>query len=66
VLINDTGTTVHRLPAGEPAGADKGIRAVHGGDTPGSLPLGLGGLLAVAVMWGGALRERRSVRLRVA
>jgi hypothetical protein len=66
VLINDTGTPVRKLPAGEPAGADKGIRAVHGGDTPGSLPLGLGGLLAVVVMWGGALRERRSVRLRVA
>jgi len=66
MLINDTGTTVRKLPAGEPAGAAEGIRAVQGGDPPGSLPLGLGGLLAVVVMWVGALRERRGVRLRVA
>ena len=66
MLINDTGTTVRKLPAGEPAGAAEGIRAVRGGDPPGSLPLGLGGLLAVVVMWVGALRERRGVRLRVA
>jgi hypothetical protein len=66
VLINDKGTTVRKLPAGEPAGAAEGVRAVNGGDTPGSVPLGLGGLLAVGVMWVGALRERRDVRLRVA
>ena len=66
VLIDDTGTAARKLPAGEPAGAAEGVRAVQGGDTPGSVPLGLGGLLAVAVMWVGALRERRDVRLRVA
>ncbi len=66
LLINDKGTTIRKLPAGEPAGADEGVRAVNGGDSPGSVPLGLGGLLAVAVMWVGALRERRDVRLRVA
>jgi hypothetical protein len=66
VLINDTGTNVRKLPAGEPAGAAEGVRAVNGGDPPGSVPLALGGLLAVAVMWVGALRERRDVRLRVA
>ena len=66
VLIDDTGTRVRKLPAGERAGADEGVRAVSGGNTPGSLPLGLGGLLALAVMWVGALRERRDVRLRVA
>ncbi len=66
VLINDTGTTARKLPAGEPAGAAEGIRAVQGGNTPGSLPLGASGLLALAVMWVGALRERRNVRLRVA
>jgi hypothetical protein len=66
VLIDDVGTTARKLPAGEPAGADKGVRAVQGGDTPGSFPLGAGGLLALVVIWGGALRERRSVKLRVA
>lgn len=66
VLIDDVGTTARKLPAGEPAGADEGVRAVQGGDTPGSLPIGLGGLLALAVVWGGALRERRNVRLRIA
>jgi hypothetical protein len=66
VLINDTGTTARKLPAGEPAGAAEGVRAVQGGDTPGSIPMALGGLLAVAVMWVGALRERRAVKLRVA
>jgi hypothetical protein len=66
VLINDTGTTARKLPAGKPAGADKGVRAVHGGDTPGSLPLGATGVLALLVIWGGALRERRNVRLRLA
>ena len=66
VLINDTGTTVSKLPAGAPAGAAAGVRAVRGGETAGSLPLGLSGLLALAVMWFGALRERRGVRLRVA
>jgi hypothetical protein len=66
VLINDTGTTVHKLPAGTPAGAAAGVRAVRGGDPPGSLSLGMMGALAVAVFWVGALRERRGVRLRVA
>jgi hypothetical protein len=66
VLIDDAGTSVRKLPAGEPAGAAAGVRAVQGGDTPRSLPLGLGGLLALVVMWGGALRERRGVKLRVA
>lgn len=66
VLINDTGATVEKLPGGEPAGGAAGVRAVRGGETAGAFPLGLGGLLALAVMWVGALRERRSVRLRVA
>lgn len=66
VLIDDTGSTVKKLPGGRPAGAAEGVRAVRGGDPPGTFPIGLGGLLAVAVMWLGALRERRGVRLRVA
>jgi hypothetical protein len=66
VLINDTGSTAQELPGGTPAGGEEGVRAVRGGDTPGSFPLGLGGLLALGVMWMGALRERRGVRLRVA
>ncbi|MEA2193671.1 MAG: hypothetical protein QOG42_105 [Solirubrobacteraceae bacterium] len=66
VLINDTGTTVHKLPAGKPAGAAAGVRAVRGGDTPGSLSLAMAGVFAVAMIWVGALRERRGVRLRVA
>ena len=66
VLINDTGATVEKLPGGEPAGGAEGTRAVRGGETAGAFPIGLGGLLALALMWVGALRERRSVRLRVA
>ena len=66
VLIDDTGASARKLPGGRPAGAEAGVRAVRGGDTPGSFPLGLGGLLALGVMWVGALRERRGVRLRVA
>ena len=66
VLINDTGSTVEKLPGGRPAGAAEGVRAVRGGDPPGTFPVALGGLLALAVMWLGALRERRGVRLRVA
>ncbi len=66
VLINDTGTTARKLPGGKPAGAGEGVRAVSGGETPGDFPLAIGGLLALGVMWVGALRERRAVRLRVA
>ncbi len=66
LLINDTGATVEKLPGGEPAGGAEGTRAVRGGETAGTFPLGLGGLLALVVMWIGALRERRGVRLRVA
>ena len=66
VLINDTGATVEKLPGGEPAGGAEGTRAVRGGETAGTFPLGLSGLLALIVMWVGALRERRGVRLRVA
>ena len=66
VLINDTGTTARKLPGGKPAGAGEGVRAVSGGETPGGFPLAVGGLLALGVMWVGALRERRAVRLRVA
>jgi hypothetical protein len=66
LLINDTGATVEKLPGGEPAGGAAGTRAVRGGETAGAFPLGLTGLLALAVMWVGALRERRGVRLRVA
>ena len=66
VLINDTGATLEKLPGGEPAGGAEGTRAVRGGETAGAFPIGLGGLLALVVMWVGALRERRSVRLRVA
>jgi PKD domain-containing protein len=66
VLINDTGSTARKLPGGRPAGAAEGVRAVRGGDPPGTLPLALSGLLALAIMWVGALRERRGVRLRVA
>ena len=66
VLINDTGATVEKLPGGKPAGGAEGTRAVRGGETAGTFPLGLSGLLALVVMWVGALRERRGVRLRVA
>ena len=66
VLINDTGATSQKLPGGKPAGGEEGVRAVRGGETPGGFPLGLSGLLAAGVMWVGALRERRGVRLRVA
>jgi PKD domain-containing protein len=66
VLIDDTGTSARELPGGAPAGGEAGVRAVRGGDTPGDYSLALGGLLAVGVMWVGALRERRGVRLRVA
>ena len=66
VLINDTGTTARKLPAGKPAGAAEGVRAVQGGDTPGSFPMGLAGCSRWPSMWVGALRERRDVKLRVA
>jgi hypothetical protein len=66
VLINDIGTAARKLPGGKPAGAGEGVRAVSGGETPGDFPLALGGLLALGVMWVGALRERRAVKLRVA
>ena len=66
VLIDDTGTTARKLPGGRPAGAEEGVRAVRGGETAGAFPLGAGGLLALLVMWVGALRERRAVKLRVA
>lgn len=67
VLINDTGATARKLPGGKPAGgAEEGVRAVRGGDSAGAFPLALSGLLALAVMWFGALRERRGVRLHVA
>jgi hypothetical protein len=66
VLINDTGTTARKLPGGKPAGEEEGVRAVRGGDTPAGFPLALGGLLALGIVWVGALRERRGVRLRVA
>ena len=66
LLINDTGATVEKLPGGKPAGGAEGTRAVRGGETPGAFPLGMSGLLALLVMWVGALRERRGVRLRVA
>lgn len=66
VLIDDTGSTLRKLPGGEPAGAAAGVRAVRGGETEDSLSLGMTGLLALAMMWVGALRERRGVRLPVA
>ncbi|MDQ3723177.1 MAG: PKD domain-containing protein [Actinomycetota bacterium] len=66
VLINDTGTRARKLPAGEPAGAAKGVRAIRGADAEDSLLLALSGLLALAAITVGALRERRGVRLRVA
>jgi len=66
VLINDPGEAVQKLPTGEAAGAPKGLRATRGGDDGTSPQLGLGGLLALAVMTLGALRERRGVRLRLA
>lgn len=66
VLINDTGSTLRKLPGGEPAGGAEGVRAVRGGETASGFPLGLTGLLALAMMWVGALRERRGVRLPVA
>ncbi len=66
VLINDTGTTARKLPGGKPAGKEEGVRAVRGGDTPAGFPFALGGLLALGIVWAGALRERRGVRLRVA
>ena len=66
VLINDPGTTVSTLPEGRPAGAAAGVRAVRGGDDADSGQLAMTGLLALAAIWLGALRERRGVRLRVA
>lgn len=66
VLIEDTGSTLRKLPGGEPAGGAEGVRAVRGGETASGFPLGLTGLLALAMMWVGALRERRGVRLPVA
>ena len=66
MLIDDTGTAARKLPGGKPAGGEQGVRAVRGGETNGGFPLGASGALALAVMWVGALRERRGVRLRVA
>jgi hypothetical protein len=66
VLINDTGTTARKLPGGKPAGGEQGVRAIRGGEAASGFPLGAGGALALAIMWVGALRERRGVRLRVA
>ncbi|MGH2944338.1 MAG: hypothetical protein ACRDLN_16360, partial [Solirubrobacteraceae bacterium] len=67
VLINDTGVTARKLPSGTPAGAPRGPQAIRGGEQPGrDLQLLGTGLLALALISLGALRERRGVRLRVA
>lgn len=66
VLIDDTGATVRKLPAGEPAGAPRGPREAAGGDSDRTLEIPLAGLAAFAVFSLGALRERRGVKLRIA
>jgi hypothetical protein len=66
VLIDDPGVVVSKLPSGTPAGAPKGPRHSGGGDSPGGIEIPLTGLLAMAFISLGALRERRGVRLRVA
>ncbi len=66
ILIDDTGAPVRKLPAGAPAGAPKGEKAAPTGDERSPRELSAGGLLALAVIALGALRERRGVRLRLA
>ena len=68
MLIEDVGTAARKLPQGKPAGAAKGARAIRGGGDESSPSYELlgGGLLSLLVMWAGALRERRGVRLRIA
>ncbi len=66
VLVDDLGATVRKLPGGTPAGAAKGAPESGGGDASKPFELSTGGVLALAVLMLGALRERRGVRLRVA
>jgi hypothetical protein len=66
VLIDDPGVVVSKLPSGTAAGAPKGPRQSGGGANPGGIEIPLTGLLAMAFISLGALRERRGVRLRVA
>jgi hypothetical protein len=66
VLIDDPGVVVTKLPSGTAAGAPKGPRQSGGGASPGGIEIPLTGLLAMAFISLGALRERRGVRLRVA
>jgi hypothetical protein len=65
VLINDTGEAVTKLPTGTAAGAAPGRRQTQG-DAPGGIQIPLAGLLAMAFISLGALRERRGVKLRLA
>jgi hypothetical protein len=66
VLINDPGTTVNKLSQGSAAGAPRGRR--QSGDDNGDfgIEIPLSGLLAMAFISLGALRERRGVKLRLA
>lgn len=66
VLIDEAGEAVRTLPAAAAGGAAKGLRAARGGDGPDGRLVALWAALAAAVLWLGALRERRAVRLRVA
>jgi hypothetical protein len=66
VLIDDPGVVVSKLPSGTAAGAPKGPRQSGGGASPGGIEIPLTGLLAMAFISLGALRERRGVKLRVA
>jgi hypothetical protein len=66
VLIDETGATVKKLPSGKAAGAPKGQRQSAGSGSDRGIEIPLSGLLAMAFVSLGALRERRGVRLRVA
>lgn len=65
VLINDIGAAVKNLPRGTEAGAAAGRRQSER-DPPDGIEIPLAGLLAMAFISLGALRERRGVKLRLA
>ncbi len=65
VLINDLGAQVSKLPQGREAGAAAGRRQRER-NPPSGIEIPLAGLLAMAFVSLGALRERRGVKLRVA
>lgn len=65
VLIDDIGAVVKKLPQGKEAGAAAGRRQSES-SPPDGTEIQLAGLLALAFISLGALRERRGVRLRLA